>query len=49
MRDGIAVEQGPAEQVFGHPKRPYTRELMAAAFDFEATGPGPVGGETCLD
>ena len=37
MRDGVVVEQGAAEQIFGKPKRSYTRELMAAAFDLVTT------------
>jgi len=36
MRDGKVVEQGPAEQIFDHPRDPYTQTLMAAAFNLEA-------------
>ncbi len=36
MRAGKVVEQGPAEQIFEHPKQAYTRALIAAAFDIEA-------------
>jgi microcin C transport system ATP-binding protein len=36
MRAGRVVEQGPAEAVFARPSDPYTRALMAAAFDLEA-------------
>jgi microcin C transport system ATP-binding protein len=33
MKDGRVVEAGPAKQIFAAPKEPYTRALMAAAFD----------------
>ena len=36
MRRGVVVEQGAAERIFEDPKEPYTRALMAAAFDLEA-------------
>ena len=36
MRDGKIVEQGPAEEVFTRPREPYTRALLAAAFDIAA-------------
>jgi microcin C transport system ATP-binding protein len=36
MRDGKAVEYGPAAEVFEHPRTEYTRALMAAAFDLTA-------------
>jgi microcin C transport system ATP-binding protein len=36
MRDGQVVEQGAAEQIFEQPKHPYTRALMAAAFEIKA-------------
>ena len=36
IRDGIVVERGPAQQIFEQPQQPYTRSLMAAAFDIEA-------------
>jgi microcin C transport system ATP-binding protein len=36
MRAGQVVEQGPAEVIFERPRHPYTRALMAAAFDIEA-------------
>ena len=33
MKDGKVVEAGPATQVFSAPRSPYTKALMAAAFD----------------
>ncbi len=33
MRGGRVVEQGPAATIFDQPKDPYTKALMAAAFD----------------
>ena len=33
MRDGGIVEQGPAQQVFQHPRHEYSRALFAAALD----------------
>ena len=38
MRDGHVVEHGRAEQIFEDPQDPYTRALIAAAFDLEAVG-----------
>jgi microcin C transport system ATP-binding protein len=35
MREGRVVEQGPAREVFEKPKRPYTKALMAAAFELK--------------
>ena len=35
MKDGKAVEQGPARQIFESPRQAYTRALMAAAFELE--------------
>jgi len=37
MRDGIVVEQGSARQIFDSPQQAYTRALMAAAFDLDAS------------
>jgi len=35
MRDGKVVEQGPAKEIFENPKGPYTRALLAAAFELK--------------
>jgi microcin C transport system ATP-binding protein len=35
MKDGKIVEAGPADRLFARPQHPYTRALMAAAFDLE--------------
>ncbi len=35
MRNGKAVEEGPAEDVFASPKDDYTKALLAAAFDLK--------------
>ena len=37
MKDGKVVEQGTATEIFSAPKSAYTRALMAAAFNIEAT------------
>ena len=42
MRDGRVVEQGPTERIFEQPQQPYTRALMAAAFDLEPVEEGAV-------
>ena len=36
MRNGAVVEEGPAEEIFAHPKTDYTAALFAAAFNIEA-------------
>ena len=36
MKSGKVVEQGNADQVFDHPSQPYTRALLAAAFDIRS-------------
>ena len=43
LRRGKMVEQGPAERLFAAPAMPYTRSLMAAAFDIEAVDPDSAG------
>jgi microcin C transport system ATP-binding protein len=35
MRDGKAVEQGPAADIFAHPREDYTKALLAAALNLE--------------
>lgn len=37
MRGGKVVEEGPAAQIFDSPQEDYTRALLAAAFNLEAT------------
>ena len=37
LRAGKVAEQGPAAELFDEPQHPYTRALMAAAFDLEAS------------
>ena len=44
MGDGVVVEHGPSARILDEPKDPYTRALMAAAFELatlEATAEGP--------
>ena len=42
LRQGRVVEQGPAEEIFDRPTHPYTKALMAAAFNLEADESGVV-------
>jgi microcin C transport system ATP-binding protein len=44
MREGRIVERGPAARIFAEPREPYTRALMAAAFDLEAVDADVVKG-----
>ncbi len=41
LKDGRVMEQGPSSEVFAAPRSPYTRALMAAAFDVAAVDGGP--------
>ena len=43
MRNGTVVERGPAARIFREPQAPYTRALVAAAFDLESAGSDVVG------
>jgi len=42
MKEGKVVEAGAAEAVLDHPSTPYTRALMAAAFEMKADDTGAV-------
>ncbi|MBJ7904337.1 ABC transporter ATP-binding protein [Streptomyces sp. DSM 110735] len=49
MREGRVVEQGTAEQVYGTPSEPYTRELLAAVPRLDTPRvPAPATGEPVL-
>ncbi|MGW4196741.1 ABC transporter ATP-binding protein [Streptomyces sp. NPDC005004] len=49
MREGRVVEQGTAEQVYGTPREPYTRELLAAVPRLDTPRvPAPATGEPVL-
>ncbi len=37
LRDGKVTEEGPSATIFDAPSHPYTKALMAAAFDLEAS------------
>jgi len=43
MRAGRVVEHGPSERIFAQPAHPYTKALLAAAFDLEAVEPAGGG------
>ena len=38
MKSGKVVEEGPAGQIFERPREPYTKALLAAAFDLAVEG-----------
>jgi microcin C transport system ATP-binding protein len=40
LKDGVVVEEGEAEALTADPRQPYTRALMAAAFDLRASAAG---------
>jgi microcin C transport system ATP-binding protein len=40
MRHGKVVEEGPASELFKHPKTDYTKALFAAAFRIETAPDG---------
>ena len=42
LKDGKVVEAGPADTIFAAPAHPYTKALMAAAFELEAVETGAV-------
>jgi microcin C transport system ATP-binding protein len=42
MKEGKVVETGPAAELFKSPKTPYTRALLAAAFNLETSAEGSV-------
>ena len=44
MRNGKAVEEGPAEEIFAAPKADYTKALLAAAFDLKVAHRAAVAG-----
>ncbi|WP_072395078.1 ABC transporter ATP-binding protein [Hyphomicrobium sp. CS1GBMeth3] len=44
MRNGRAVEEGPAEEIFTAPKADYTKALLAAAFDLKVAHRAAVAG-----
>ncbi|KFC75479.1 ABC transporter related protein [Bosea sp. LC85] len=38
MQNGKVVEEGPAEEIFAHPREAYTQALLAAALNLEPVG-----------
>ncbi|MGE7416702.1 ATP-binding cassette domain-containing protein, partial [Methylobacterium tarhaniae] len=49
MQHGRIVEQGPADQVLGHPQHPYTRMLIAAVPTMTPARRPPVTGALALE
>jgi microcin C transport system ATP-binding protein len=49
MRNGRIVEEGEAEALTSHPREPYTRALMAAAFELRAEEGGADDGNHVRD
>ena len=45
MHHGVVVEQGPANAIFETPRHEYTKELVAAAFDLQASGDAHLAGD----
>ena len=45
MRHGQVVEQGPTAQIFDTPRTEYTKALMDAAFNIEATSTNVLGAD----
>jgi len=44
MRNGKAVEEGPADEIFAAPKAAYTKALLAAAFDIKVAHRAEIAG-----
>ena len=44
MRNGKVVEEGPAREIFEHPKDDYTKALLAAALDHRVAHKGALAG-----
>ncbi|HML43411.1 MAG: ABC transporter ATP-binding protein [Hyphomicrobium zavarzinii] len=44
MRNGKAVEEGPADEIFTAPKADYTKALLAAAFDLKVAHRAAIAG-----
>ncbi|MEO1092348.1 MAG: ABC transporter ATP-binding protein [Pseudomonadota bacterium] len=44
MKDGVVVETGDREAIFERPQHPYTKALLAAAFDIAVAAPDAAAG-----